>query len=66
MKKERHKRRGQAGEGEKRMREWNCQDEGRTEREKKERDFLIEGAIVGLARNLVLGKFPEICKDNYS
>ena len=30
------------------MREWNDQDERRTERENKERDTLIEGAIMGL------------------
>ena len=30
--------------------------------ESKERDILIEGAIMGLARNLTLGKFPGIHK----
>ena len=34
--------------------------------ESKERDNLIEGAIVGLARNLVLGKFSGLHKDNPS
>ena len=29
----------------------------------KERDIFIEGAIVGLARNLTLEKFPGIYKD---
>ena len=32
--------------------------------ERKERDILIEGAIMGLARNLELEKFPEIHKDD--
>ena len=32
--------------------------------ESKERDILIEGAIVGLARNLALGKFPGAHKDD--
>ena len=34
--------------------------------ESKERDILIEGAIMGLARNLALNKFPEIYKDDPS
>ena len=34
--------------------------------EKKERESLIERAIMGLARNLTLGKFPEIHKDDSS
>ena len=34
--------------------------------ESKERDILIEGAIMGLARNLALEKFPEIHKDDPS
>ena len=34
------------------------------EREKKERD--IEGAIKGLARNMALGKYPGIHKDDPS
>ena len=34
--------------------------------ESKERDILIEGAIVGLARNLTLEKFPRIHKDDHS
>ena len=31
--------------------------------ESKKRDILIEGAIIGLARNLALEKFPGIHKD---
>ena len=31
--------------------------------ESKERDILIEGAIIGLARNLVLEKVPGIHKN---
>ena len=34
--------------------------------ENKERDILIERAIMGLARNLVLEKFPRIHKDDPS
>ena len=34
--------------------------------ESKERDILIEGAIMGLARNLALEKFPGIYKDDPS
>ena len=34
--------------------------------ESKERDILIEGAIIGLVRNLALGEFPEIYKDDPS
>ena len=33
-----------------------------TERECKERDNLIEGIIMGLARHVALKKFPEIYK----
>lgn len=33
-------------------------------RESKERDILVEGAIMKLARNLALGKFPQIHKDD--
>ena len=32
--------------------------------ESKKRDVLIEGAILGLARNLALEKFPVIPKDD--
>lgn len=42
------------------MREQDGQDRGETERESNERDSVIGGAIMGLAGNLALGKFPEI------
>ena len=42
------------------------QVEGRTERKSKERDILIEGAIMGLTRNLALEKFTGIHKDDPS
>ena len=35
-------------------------------RENNERDILIEGAIMGLGRNLVLGKLPGTHKDDPS
>ena len=35
-------------------------------KENKERDILIEGAIMGLAKSLALGKFPGIHKDDPS
>lgn len=35
-------------------------------RESKEIDISIEGAIIGLERKLMLGKFREIHKDNRS
>ena len=34
--------------------------------ESKERDILIEGAVMGLARNPALEKFPGIHKDDPS
>ena len=34
--------------------------------ESKERDILIEGAIMGLARNLTLETFPKIYKNDRS
>lgn len=34
------------------------------ERESNKRDILMEGVIVGLGRNLVLGKLPRIHKDD--
>ena len=52
------------GRREKNMWEKDGQIGGRTKRENKERDILIEGAIMGLARNLALGKFPGIHKDD--
>ena len=58
---------GKVGKGRKEnMREWDDQDGEKTERKRKERDILIEGTILGLARNLALGKFPGIHKDNTS
>ena len=39
---------------------------GRIERKSKERDTLIEGAIMGLARNLAVEKFTGIHKDDSS
>ena len=48
------------------MRELNSQDGGRTERERKKRDILIEGAIMELARNLAVEKFPGIHKNDCS
>ena len=35
-------------------------------RERKKRDILTEGVIKGLARNMTLGKFPGIHKDEPS
>lgn len=46
--------------------EWNTQERGRTDRESKERNIVIEGAIKGLVRNTALGKFPGIHRDNPS
>ena len=46
------------------LREQSSQDGRRTEIKSKERDILVEGAIMGLARNLALEKFPGIDKDN--
>ena len=46
------------------MRERDGRDGGRRERESKESDILIERAIMGLAGNLTLGKFPGIHKDD--
>ena len=39
---------------------------GRTETENKKKVILIEQAIMGLARNLALEKFPGIHKDDPS
>ena len=58
------KRTGREQVGE--MREWDDQDVERTGRESKERGFFIEGAIMGLVRNLTLGKFPGIQKHDPS
>ena len=46
------------------MREQDGQDEGKKERESKKRAILIEGAIMELARNLVLKKLPRIPAKN--
>lgn len=35
---------------------------GKTETESKEINTLVEGTIMGFARNLALGKFPKIHK----
>lgn len=48
------------------MREWDAQEGVRTVREKKKRDILTEGAIKGLVRNLALGSFPGIHKDDHT
>ena len=48
------------------MREQEGQVEGGTDRDSNEKDILIEGAIMGLGRNLVLGKFSGIHKDDLS
>ena len=50
--------------GEENLREQDSRDGRRTEREIKERDILIEGAIMGSARNLILERSPGIHKDN--
>ena len=42
------------------MREWDGQDGGKTERESKETDIFFKQAIMMLARNLALRKFPGI------
>ena len=54
------------GRKEKNMREQDAQGGGRTGRERKEKDTLIEEATKGLARNMALGKFPGIDKDDLS
>ena len=48
------------------MREWIAQEGGKTVREKNKRDILIEKGIKGLLRNIALGKFPRIHKDDPS
>ena len=47
------------GDSEGELEEWDDQDGERTEMKNKKRDVLNEGAIAGLARNLVLEKFPS-------
>ena len=51
------------GEGERTRGNGSC---GGTKRENKERDISIEGVIVGLGRNLMLGKLPGNHKDDPS
>ena len=48
------------------MREWGGQDGGRTEKKSNESDVLVEGAVWGLLRNLVIGKFSRIHKNDPS
>ena len=55
--------RGEKGRGEN-MRDWENGVVGKSEKENKEIDTLIERAIMGLARNLALGKFPGMHKDD--
>ena len=57
-------REGKKGMGEENLKKWDSRDREQTETESKERDILIEGAIIGLARNLALEKFPGIHKDD--
>ena len=54
------------GRVEENIKDWEDSVGGRTERESKERDTLIEGASMGLVRNLAPGKFPKIYKDDPS
>ena len=55
---------GQPGREKEHMIKHDGQDGERTEMESKERDILIEGAVKELVRNLALGKFQGIQKDN--
>lgn len=48
------------------LRKWDSGDREGTKMESKERNIQIEGAIVGLASNLALEKFPGIYKDDPS
>lgn len=59
-------RRRRAEEGEESLREWDSQHGGRTESKSKERDILMEGPIMGLARKLALEKFLGIHRDDLS
>ena len=47
------------------MREWDSRDGGRTDKRAK-KEITNEGAIMRLARNLALEKFPRIHKDEPS
>ena len=55
---------GKKGEGEHEGMGWA--KGGRTVRERKERDILIEGAIKGLSKNIALEKIPGILKGDLS
>ena len=62
---------GRGREGEKERSEKNMRGMGYSRRredrdESKERDIFIEGAIIGQERNLALGKFPRIPKNESS
>ena len=48
------------------MRGWDSGDGGKDRYKSKERDILIEGAIMELARNLALEKCPGIHRDDPS
>ena len=56
-------REGEKRRGEEDMREQEDWVRGRIE-ESKKRDTIIEEAITGLKRNLTLGKYPEMYKDD--
>ena len=43
---------------------WDRNLDQQTEMKNKKRDILIDGAIIGLARNLALEKFPGTQKDD--
>lgn len=60
MKRDREGRRGEN------VRELDAQEGRRTERERKERDALIERGIKGLGRETALEKGPGIHKDDAS
>lgn len=51
------------GSREENVRKWDCCIRGGTDRGSKKRDILIEGAVIELGRNLVLGKLPGIHND---
>ena len=52
--------------GDENTREWDGQVAGGADRESNERDNLMEGAIMGLRRNLAPKKFPGIHKNDPS
>lgn len=57
---------GRVGNGGWRVRRWNGRAERTMRWENKERGISIEGAITGLGKNLMLGKFSEFLKSNHS